>query len=132
MASQNSFKVKNRISTLSFSIFIIISLSVSTCIAWAFCHYKIIFNKGDISFKRYTHKPACKIFSPFFLIFWMVKILLKKDNGLQQMAYTPKDYTQYIIPLEGKKKKRFLRFFFFLTKKDFKIIEIIAQWGQCW
>lgn len=57
----------------------------------------------------------------------MVKILLKKDNGLQQMAYTPKDYTQYIIPLEGKKKVSKIFFFFFITKKDFKIIEIIAQ-----
>lgn len=50
----------------------------------------------------------------------MVKILLKKDNGLQQMAYTPKDYTQYIIPLEGKKKKKVSKiFFFFFNKKGF-------------
>lgn len=62
--------------------------------------------------------PLARFFSTFFLIFWMLKILLKKDNGLQQMAHTPKDYTQYIIPLEGKKKK-VSKIFFFYNKKGF-------------
>lgn len=127
MVSQNSFKVKNRISTLSFSICIIISLSVSTCIAWAFCHYKIIFKKGDISFKRYPHEPACKIFFTFFSYFLNVKNFIKKG----QRFTTNGIYTQRLHPIHHtpgrKKKKRFLRFFFFITKKDFKIIEIIAQ-----